>query len=131
MKLSKVSLFVILVAAACLPAAAQAPSFNVPFNFVASGKALPAGQYKIQRVFEKNQSAWRIYSAKDSVMLLTASVESPQTSHPLSLVFVRVGEGYALSQFWNQEHDGQEFLRIHGKQNLIAKDAQYVEVGAE
>lgn len=43
MKFCKFGLFFALLAAMCLPAAAQELHVDVPFTFVAGGKTLPAG----------------------------------------------------------------------------------------
>ena len=48
MKFCKASLFVALLVVACLPVAAQAQiQLNIPFNFFAAGKSLPAGHYEV------------------------------------------------------------------------------------
>jgi len=58
-KFRKFSLFLALVMAVCLPAVAQtAMRVNIPFNFIAAGKSLPAGQYMVTRVFSGDQTTW-------------------------------------------------------------------------
>src|SRR5208337_272768 len=43
----KVTLFLVLLAAVCLPAVAQKIQLDVPFNFIVAGKFLPAGHYVV------------------------------------------------------------------------------------
>jgi hypothetical protein len=132
MKFCKVALFLALLAAVCLPAVAQNEMrLNIPFNFVASGKFLPAGQYKVAPVWLAGQSVWHIYNDRASVQVLTKLAESPQAAHPLSLVFSQSGAGYSLVQIWATEHSGRELIRPKATQTLVAEGGTYVEIGAE
>jgi hypothetical protein len=132
MKSCKVALFLALFAAVCLPAVAQNEMrLNIPFDFVASGKSLPAGHYKVAPVWLAGQSVWHIYNAQASVQVLTKVAESAQAAHPLSLVFSQSGAGYSLVQIWPTEHSGRELLRPRAQQTLVAEGGTYVEIGAE
>jgi hypothetical protein len=133
MKFCKFSLFLALVMAVCLPAVAQtAMRVDIPFNFIAGGKSLPAGRYMVVRVFSGDQAkSWRIYNDKDAVAgFLSNAVESAQP-HGHSLVFLQEGGAYSLIQIWNGGKFGREVMRSKVKQTLVAEGSKYVEIGAE
>lgn len=131
MKFCKVSLFVALLVAVCLPAVAQTEMrLDIPFNFIAVGKFLPAGHYMVVRAFG-DRAAWRISNDHAGVMILTNSVESRQSAHRPGLIFLRTGEAYSLVQIWPEEHFGRDVLRSNVKRTLVAEGGKYVEIGAE
>jgi hypothetical protein len=133
MKLYKVGLFFALLVAVCLTGVAQSQiRLTVPFDFSVGGKSLPAGHYKVARVDDNNQAAWRISNDQGSVMVLTNSVDSPNKSHPPSLIFVNARDRYFLIQIWASEHSGQDLLLKPKVTTIIlAKGSKYVEIGAE
>lgn len=131
MKFCKLGLFFALLAAICLPAAAQELHVNVPFNFAAGGKALPAGQYTIQRILPDGD-AWGLIGDHDSAIVLISTVESAKAPHNPSLVFLQQGGQYSLTQIWASEFLGRDVMRSNVKQTVVAKgDTNYVEVRAE
>jgi hypothetical protein len=132
MKLRKASLFCALFAAVCLPAIAQTGMrVNIPFGFTVAGKSLPAGHYTVMSDFTTGHTEWRIYNGHDGVITHTRLVQSPQTEHRLSLVFLQTNEGYSLVQIWPSEHSGRDLPRPNTKQTLVATGGKYVEIGAE
>jgi len=133
MKFRKVSLFFALLVAVCLTGIAQAQiRVNIPFDFTAGKKSLPAGLYRVSPVSDNDQTAWRISNNHGTVMVLTNSVESRKKAHPLSLVFWHSGEGYSLVQIWPSEHSGHDLLLKSKVTTIIlAKTGKYVEIGAE
>lgn len=132
MKFCKVSLFFTLLMAVCLPAVAQTEMrLNIPFNFFAAGKSLPAGHYTIVRVNGDDHTAWRIYTEHASLMVITHSVESAQNAHRTSVVFLQAGGVYSLVQFWPTQHIGRALSRSKLKHILLAEGDRYVEIGAE
>jgi hypothetical protein len=134
MKFCKVSLFLALFTAVCLPAVAQDQiQLNVPFNFFAAGKSLPAGHYQVERLFDGNMAAWRLVSDNGpATVVLTNSVQSPKTEHPPSLVFRNTGTTYSLIQIWTTEHFGRDLpLREKVKTTLIAETEKYVVIEAK
>ncbi|MGA2457068.1 MAG: hypothetical protein ABSF85_05840 [Terriglobales bacterium] len=69
---------------------------NVPFEFVAGGKTLPAGTYSVGRVFSESDLSLNIRSHDNGIFLLPvvfngASVEQAKLS------FEHIGETYFLS----------------------------------
>ena len=134
MKFCKPSLFLVLVAAVCLPAVAQAQiQLDVPFNFFAAGKSLPAGHYRVERLFDGDLAAWRLVNDKgDPTVVLTNSVQSGRTVHRPSLVFRNTGTTYSLIQIWTTEHSGRDLpLREKVKTTLIAGADEYVRIEAQ
>jgi hypothetical protein len=133
MKFLKFSLFIALLAAACLPAAAQTQQLrlNIPFDFIVKGQTLPAGQYIAKRMGSIDDSVWTIQSAQGSAMFLTNPVESPNVAHNPSLIFLQTGTQYSLVQVWDGAHFGRELMRSNVKQTVVAQGAKYVEIGAE
>jgi hypothetical protein len=133
MKFCKVSLFLALLVAVCLPAAAQTEGLrlNIPFDFIVAGKSLPAGHYTVVPVFTNSSVTWCVSGEHASVMVNTNLVQSTQSAHNLSLVFLQSDGTYSLAQIWDQEHSGRELLRSKQKQTMVAQGGKYVEVGAE
>jgi hypothetical protein len=133
MKFLKFSLFIALLVAACLPAAAQTQQLrlNIPFDFIVKGKTLPAGHYVAKRLGTIDDGVWTLESDQAAAMFLTNPVESPKVSHNLSLIFLKSGDQYSLLQIWDGQHFGRELLRSNVKQTMVADNGTYVEVGAE
>ncbi len=134
MKFCKVSLFLALLVAVCLPVVAQTKTqmrLDIPFNFMVAGKSLPAGQYMVTPVFASDNTAWRICSYDACATVLTHEEESPRTAHHRSMVFLRTGQGYALVQFWPQEHLGRDLAMPKVEHTLMAEGDKYVEIGTK
>jgi hypothetical protein len=131
MKFCKVSIFLALLAAVCLPAVAQSQlQAKIPFNFSVAGKSLPAGHYRVTQVVAGEQNVWLVSGHKDGVMMLTNPVESRQKAHPLSLVFWHTGTTYSLVQIWPKGHSGRALLlRSTVKTTVLAEGARSVENG--
>jgi len=136
MKFARVSVFVALLVAGCLPAGAQVirakMGVNVPFNFVVGSEYLPAGHYTITPVNSDTNTAWRITSDDDrlSVSMVTSNTSSPVKSHRRSVVFQQVGTRYILSEFWTAEHAGRKVPKSR-HETLEASSAKNVEIAAE
>ncbi|HXZ42254.1 MAG TPA: hypothetical protein VEG68_16030 [Terriglobales bacterium] len=133
MKFCKFGLFLALLVAVCLPAAAQTQlHVNIPFNFVVDGKALPAGQYTVRQVFPNDDMVWGLFGDHHSAMVVTGTLQSVSASHELSLIFLHQGEQYSLTRIWTSEHLSRDVPRSNVKQTVIAKgDSNYVGVRAE
>lgn len=131
MKYPKLWLYLGLFAAACLPTAAQSLHFDVPFDFVAGGKQMLAGEYRVGMTFSGDNTAWAIIGAGNSVIVLTNAVQPTKTGHKVSLVFLRSGGRLSLAEIWPSEYAGRETLRTKVKKTLIAQGATYVEIRAE
>jgi hypothetical protein len=136
MKFCKVSLFFALLVAVCLPAMGQtAMRIDIPFNFVAVGKSLPAGHYKVARCGTQSGQMWSIYDDRDrAVVIMNTNLAGSQKAHHPSLVFLQAGGTYSLIQIWNWD-SGRDVPQSHVKHTLVSKDEsksdKYVEIGAE
>jgi hypothetical protein len=132
MKFCKVTLFLALLVAVCLPAVAQTGvRANIPFNFIAAGKSLPAGQYVVVPESMANRTIWRVYNAHAGVSVTTSPAQAQGTAHGPSLVFLQNGGVYSLVQIRTKDNFGRDVLRSNVKQTLVAEGGKYVEIGAE
>jgi hypothetical protein len=137
MKRFKVSLYIALLVALCLPAVGQSKLLvvDVPFNFVAAGRSLPAGEYRVSRAFLWSDDGWSIRSSKHSAAMITNEVRSPQKAHRPSMVFVHTSDGYSLAQIWTSERTGHELQLSPSVKTIILTEEektitspQYVEI---
>ena len=132
MKFCKVSLFLALFMAVCLPAVAQTEMrCAIPFNFFVAGRSMPAGHYRVVRETGLNGDVWRIFTGHATLWTLTSSAESPRKAHRPSLVFLQAGGVYSLVQFWPTAYSGRQVRRLKVRQILVAEEDKYVEIGAE
>jgi len=99
----------LLVIALALPllmtAAASAQTVHmkvtVPFNFIAVGTTLPAGEYDIQSLgAEEKVLVIRNRNSAESVLVFSNSAEALNASTSTKLVFHRYGNRYFLSELW-------------------------------
>ena len=90
---------------------ARSPMFEVtvPFEFVAGGMTLPAGQYTVSHMMNSN---WVRLSRSDGHAIATVQVlesAAPRGKSDTKLVFNRNADTYFLSQVWTardqQVHD--------------------------
>jgi hypothetical protein len=135
MKFCKIGLFFALVVAVCLPAVGQnVMRVDIPFNFIAAGKSLPAGQYRVARSSLPSSCAWYITDGHTGTIMVTSLAEPSQTVHQYSLIFRQAGGTYSLLQIWNGG-SGRDVPQQKVKQTLVSqgdsKDVKYVEIGAE
>jgi hypothetical protein len=95
-------------------ASANAQSIaNVPFEFVAGSKNLPAGQYYFSDSTAGGEIV-RITAAKKdmSVFSMTVGLSSNRRVEESKLVFRRYGNRYFLAEIWTAgEHQGQKLLK--------------------
>ena len=78
---------------------------NIPHEFVAAGKTLPAGTYTINRISDFNNTELSLSSVEnhESVLLLS-SVVAPTREDKPALSFQRVGDQYVLSKIETLDH---------------------------
>lgn len=78
----------------------QILTVNVPFNFVAGGMSLPAGQYEVLHVMDPS---WIMLKTSDgNAIAVVHVIVSPTKTEESSnkLVFNRYRDKYFLSQVW-------------------------------
>ena len=82
---------------------------NVPFNFIVSGKTLPAGEYTIQSL-NTIARVLVLRGAEKADMVIANPCQSARPSDKSKLVFHRYGDRYFLSQIWTAGNSsGAEF----------------------
>jgi hypothetical protein len=79
---------------------------NIPYEFVAAGKTLPAGSYRINRLSDKNQRVLVISSFENraAVAVLPVEVADKTGAEQPSVSFQQVGDQYLLSKIQTAEH---------------------------
>ena len=83
------------------PAYSQARQLkaNIPFSFIADGKTLPAGSYRIDRMRkDPGVLVLQEQNSLDTAVVFTMPVESSVMQEQSKLVFHRYGEEYFLAQ---------------------------------
>ena len=110
-----------------MTAAASAQSVHmramVPFNFIADGTTLPAGQYDIQTLGTtgkllsiRNLNSWA------GILVLSNSSESSNPSSPTKLVFHRYGNRYFLAELWVRGHNSGYAVPQTSRETEVALD---------
>jgi hypothetical protein len=102
------SAFVIVMAAIILAGsqlaasaqAAQSLSVNVPFDFVAGSRQLPAGRYTVRRVSFNSEAALRIESEDGRVRVTVLTNATRGASQRATLTFRQYGDEHFLSGIW-------------------------------
>ena len=69
---------------------------QIPFEFVANGKTMPAGECTIRAEGDGTTILW-IRSGNENLMAVPHSTQSPKPSEKTVLVFHRYGERYFLA----------------------------------
>jgi hypothetical protein len=107
--------------------------FNVPFDFVAAGKTLPAGEYIVVR---STLSSNDILSLKridnnEGVYVLTSTVRANEIQNDAKLVFNHYGDQYFLSEFWTSgEESGRKVIKSE-KEKTLARASEKTGAKAE
>ena len=92
---------------------------NVPFNFAAGAKTLPAGEYRVSAM-ARNVVAIQTADYKTTVMLVSHSTENTNMDGLGGLTFNRYGDRYFLSQIWMGSNLGQEVPKTRAEREQIA-----------
>ncbi len=121
--MSLVSVFGLLLVAACANAQSLNVKANVPFNFVVDKDILPAGVYSIRSINDATGGRTLVIQNGTKAMKLVNpneadSLKAAQKSH---LLFHRYGGEYFLAQIWVEgEKVGRQF-RMSRREAEIAK----------
>jgi hypothetical protein len=107
------------LAAVSLTAQSKPLKVSVPFNFVAGGKTLPAGEYRVQ-TDRPNLVLIQSMDSKSNMNLLTHSAQNTQMSGVGALKFNRYGDRYFLSEIWTGSDVGQELPKSRAEKEQIA-----------
>lgn len=92
---------------------------NVPFNFMAGAKTLPAGEYRIQTE-RPNLVLIQSRDSKSNTNLTAHSAQDTQMNGVAVLRFNRYGDRYFLSQVWTGSDQGQELSKSRAEKEQIA-----------
>ena len=92
---------------------------NVPFNFAAGAKTLPAGEYRV-KAMARNVVAIQTADYKTTVMLVSHSTENTNMDGLGGLTFNRYGDRYFLSQIWMGSNLGRELPKSRAEKEQIA-----------
>lgn len=114
-----------VVLAAPLPAQEFRVTATVPFEFMVSGRTLPAGDYMVQRAGSSAASAIQISGANVSVVALVHSAGASQNEKTgqAILIFNRYGDQYFLSHISDGYRDTGVRLPTSRSEKELAKTA--------
>jgi hypothetical protein len=109
------------IMAAAQVARAQEPMLvSIPFAFVAGDAALPAGDYRVQKL--DTTSAVLLIHCSDpsaSVMVVTNAAQAKNRPTQSKLVFNQYGNRYFLSQVWTAGSiRGRQLLKSRGEKEV-------------
>jgi hypothetical protein len=100
--------------------AQQSMAVNVPFDFVAGNKTLPAGEYTVK--ISTPTHSLILVSRKDSTASAFINTNAAVSSTPQAeskLIFNRYGDRYFLSQVWQQGYaQGRQLLKSPREKEL-------------
>jgi hypothetical protein len=107
------------------PVHAQMPGTTmhvaIPFDFIVTGKTLPAGNYEIKRISDSPEALLirNVYDKHDHVMFETESVEAKTIPNDSEVIFHRYGDSYFLSEvFVAGVETGQESFPSRAERQL-------------
>lgn len=80
---------------------------NVPFDFVAGNKALPAGAYELRRVNDRDPNLLRISNANGDSSLIYVTHSSSLDSENTRFIFSDYGEHYVLTSLRTTREDAK------------------------
>ncbi len=92
---------------------------NVPFNFVAGAKTLPAGEYQVHSERPFLVSIQSIDS-KSNMNLITHSAQDRHMDGVAALRFNRYGDRYFLSEIWTGSDVGRQLPKSRAEKEQIA-----------
>jgi uncharacterized membrane-anchored protein len=124
--LAMASLLVVCSFAATQVARAQEPmTVNIPFAFTAGEAALPAGEYRVQKM--DGNGAVLLIRCSDptaAAFVTTIGTEAKEQQGRSKLVFNRYNDHYFLSQVWNAGYSSGRQLRKTAREKEIAQTAK-------
>jgi hypothetical protein len=83
---------------------------DVPFDFTAARKTLPAGQYMVERDSAAGLITIRSVDGRNAAMAITTGESSIVARQTGTLVFHRYGRKYFLSEVWTPGYDGRRLF---------------------
>jgi hypothetical protein len=100
----------IVAAAQCGAQSVGVIQVNIPFEFQAGNRILPAGEYRIERLSAEMEGIQLIRQSdgKAATLVTTLPSESKDESAPPRLIFDRYGNEYFLAQIWTDGTHGRQ-----------------------
>ena len=92
---------------------------NVPFNFVAGAKTLPAGEYQVHTE-QSNVVLIQSMDSKSNMNLIAHSAQDRQMDGVAALRFNRYGDRYFLSEVWTGSDVGRQLPKSRAEKEQIA-----------
>ena len=128
-----------LIAIAIVPAPGQTLVYrlraNIPFDFIAADKTLPAGEYSITRTRQFAGDDLLTISSSDGhrlAILLTSSVQSLTPKKHGVMVFHRYGNQHFLSEVWPAGASiGRTLFKSRSERELEREAEKIVRAGSE
>ena len=131
--MSKKLLIIALALPLLMTAAASAQSVHmrakVPFNFIAVGSTLAAGEYEIQSIgAEDKVLVIRNRNSSEAVLVFSTSAEALNAASATKLVFHRYGNSYFLSELWVEGDKLGHQVTPSSRETEIAMDTPSTDV---
>jgi hypothetical protein len=91
---------------------------EIPFDFSIRNKTLPAGVYRVERIFQ-DVILIRSEDGQEACVSLTTPVRAKEVSETARLLFHRYGETYFLFQIWEPgSDDGRQVLKSRTERSV-------------
>ncbi len=91
---------------------------EIPFDFSIRDKTLPAGVYRVERIFQ-DVILIRSEDGQEACVSLTTPVRAKEVSETAQLLFHRYGETYFLFQIWEPGYDdGRQVLKSRTERSV-------------
>jgi hypothetical protein len=122
-KLSFLTVFALFATSAQGQSLSNGVRATIPFDFVVSGKTLPAGKYSITRV-QQDDTVLRVSSADGRLnsIRLTNPVRTGSPEGKTRLVFHRYGDQYFLFQIWpGGSTTGRQMFKSRGEDEIARR----------
>ncbi|HVH71773.1 MAG TPA: hypothetical protein VNB49_11770 [Candidatus Dormibacteraeota bacterium] len=100
---------------------------NIPFAFTAGDTALPAGEYRVEKLQQGSAVVLiRCTEGSPAVMVMTSAAETNGPHGKTKLIFHRYGNRYFLAQIWSAGSSHGRELPKSAKEKEQALAAQNV-----
>jgi len=91
---------------------------EIPFDFSIRDKTLPAGAYRVERIFQ-DVLLIRSEDGHEACVSLTMPVRANEVQETARLLFHRYGETYFLFQIWEPgSDDGRQILKSRAERSI-------------
>jgi hypothetical protein len=112
------------LAAAGYGQSAQEFKVNVPFDFVAGSRTLPAGPYVVSQAGSQSAVVIKSSDRAKSVAMIAYRVQLPGRREIGKLVFHRYGDRYFLAEVWGTDQSTASRLQETAQERELAKNSR-------